>query len=176
MKKLSLIGFTFILLIQLGCAAYRIERAGDNHLPPIFDRTGSAYVSVCEDGIYNSEIYLGSGLATAEIIMNEFSKYLAAVSKGTTPESYDQALKSALRGGYRYLIYPSIEQWEDHATEKTEIPDKIKLKIIVTETLSENQLDLVMIGGKSRPFSTGGEQPQDLLATPIRIYVSSLFD
>lgn len=176
MKKLSAIGFVVILLIQFGCTSYRIERT-DNYNPTLeIDRTGSAYVSVCEDGRYDEEIYLGSGTATAQVIMNELLKYLALVSLGKTQETYDEALKSALYGGYKYLIYPSIEQWEDHVTEATEIRDKLRLTIIVVETLSGNQLDLVVISGKSKLFTVGGDQPQDLLATPIRIYVNSLFE
>ncbi|MBW1903633.1 MAG: DUF4823 domain-containing protein [Deltaproteobacteria bacterium] len=176
MRKLSTIGFVVLLLVQFGCTSYRIERTDNSNATQKIDRTGSAYVSVCEDGRYDAEIYLGSGMATAQVIMNEFLKYLTVVSIGKTQETYDEALKSALYGGYKYFIYPSIEQWEDHATEVTEIRDKLRLTIIVVETLSGEQLDLVMISGKSKFFTVGGDQPQDLLATPIRIYVNSLFE
>ncbi len=176
MKKLSFIGFAIMLIVQSGCTSYHIDQTANNNSPPKFDRTGSAYVSVCEDGRYDSEIYHGSGIATAQIITNEFSKFFSNVATGTGLETYDEAMKSALYGGHKYLIYPSIKQWEDHVTEVTEIRDKVKLKVIVVETLSGDQLDSVIISGKSKFFTIGGDQPQDLLATPVRIYANSLFE
>ena len=176
MKKLPAIGIAVMLFLQFGCTSYRIERTDNTNPTPDIDRTGSVYISVCEDGRYDAEIYLGSGMATAQVIKNEFLKYIEVVSIGKTHEAYDEALKSALYGGYKYLVYPSIEQWEDHETEVTEIRDKLRLKIKVVETLSGDQIDRVMITGKSKLFTIGGDQPQDLLATPIRIYVNSLFE
>ncbi len=176
MKRILAIVFVLLLLVQFGCTKYHIDRTDYNNLPPKLDRTASAYVSICEDGRYNQKLYSGSGMATSQIIMDEFSKYFADVAKGKSPEAYEEALKSALYNGYKYLIFPSIEQWEDHLTEITEIRDKVKVKIIVAETLSGNQLDLAMISGKSKLYTIGGDYPQDLLATLIRIYVDELFE
>ncbi len=175
MKKCSEIGFVVILMVLFGCSSYRIDRDSVNKFGTKVDTSGNAYVAVSEDGRYDSTIYHGSGTFTSRILMDEFSEYLPEVVKGDSPETYNEAMKSALYGGYRYLVYPSIEQWEDHLTEVTGIQDKVKIKIIVADTLSGNILDSITINCKSKPITPGGEEPQDLLAPPIQIFVNSLF-
>ena len=96
------------------------------------------------------------------------------VEKGKNPEPCDEALNTALYSGHNYLICPSILQWEDY-TGQIEIRDKLTIEIIVIDTLTGVKIDTVIINGKSRPLPSGTEKPQDLLATPIRAYVDSLF-
>ena len=174
MKRWGLISFFVLLLVQSGCSSYNINRT-KNYLTPKLDMEGSAYVCLGEDGRFNSKVYRGSGMAVTRIIMENLSRYLEKVTKGEDSKSYEEALKAALYGGHTYLFCPSIIQWENHYTEKTETPDKISIKINTIETLTGKQIDSAIISGKSRVITRGGEQPQDLLATPIRIYVDSLF-
>ena len=139
------------------------------------DSGGSAYVCLGEDGRFNTKVYRGSGLAVTRIVTENLSRYLENVAEEEDTKSYEESLKTALYGGHTYLFCPSIIQWENHYTEKTEIPDKISIQINVIETLTGRRIDSAIINGKGRVMSRGGEQPQDLLATPIRIYVDSLF-
>ncbi len=173
MKILSTVAVFAVLLAQFACSTYNIDRIDDNPGPKL-DPSGSAYVCLCEDGIFNSKLYQGSGLVTTQIIFDKLSKHLRQVEKGQDPETCDEALNSALYSGHRYLICPSILQWEDH-TGRIEIRDKLAIKIIVIDTLNEKKIDNVIINGKSRLMSHGTEKPQDLLATPIQAYVDSLF-
>ena len=176
MKKSFAMGSVFFLLLQLGCGVYHFDRPYHPYVPPKLGNTGSVYVSVCEDGRSDSAVYRGSGRAAAQFIRDEFSYYYDKVALGTTTEPFEQALKSALHGGYRYLVFASIEDWKDHVRhDKTGIPDQIKIKIILAETLSEELIDSVTIRGRSPLFTLGGH-PQDLLPVPIRIYVASLFE
>ncbi len=175
MKKKSAIALIAVLLFQFGCAAYSIDRTSGDHQTPQLDRTASAYICVSEDGKFNSKTYHGSGLATTQIIANNFSTYLSKITKGNAPESYDKTMETALYTGHRYLIRPSIIQWEDHITDTTEIPNKIKIEIVVIDTLSGKQIDSVIIKGKSKISPNAGDTPRDLLRTPVRIYVDSLF-
>ena len=173
MKILSTIVVFSVLLTQFGCSTYNIDRINNNPDPKL-DPSGSAYVCLCEDGRFKSKVYQGSGLVTAQIISDKLSKHLSQVENGKDPEACDEALNTALYGGHNYLICPSILQWEDH-TEKTDILDKLTIKIIVIDTLTGNKIDDVVINGKSSFMSHGTEKPQDLLATPIQAYVDSLF-
>lgn len=175
MKRWLFIGFLVFVLPQIGCTSYRVIRDSEEKLPLEIATRGCVYVSVPEDGRTSREIYQGSGLATAHGFQDAFSDYVKHVSIGERPESYDDALKSALYAGCRYLVYPSIEQWEDYRTEATGKRDRIQLKVIVVDAACGDLVDAATISGKSKLFTMGGEQPQDLLATPIRIYVKSLF-
>ncbi len=174
MKKLSAIVFFAVLLIQFGCSTYTIDRTG-NRSAPRLDRTESAYICLCEDGKFRSKVYQGSGLATAQILRDNLSKYLSKVTIGKKPETCDEGFRSALYEGYKYLICPSLVHWEDHKTEQTGIQDTITIEMIVLDTLTRNQLDSATIIGKGSTLSRGWNKPQNLLATPIRIYIDSLF-
>ena len=174
MKKISAIVFFAVLLIQYGCATYNINRAGNSQAPKL-DSAGSAYVCLCEDGKFRSKVYHGSGMLTAQIIRDNLSKYLSKVTIGGKTETCNEAFMAALYEGYKYLICPSLVQWEDHKTEQTNIQDTITIEIIVLDTLSNSQLDVATIIGKGSRVSRGGNQPQDLLVTPIQIYIGSLF-
>jgi uncharacterized protein DUF4823 len=135
----------------------------------------TAYVAVPENGRYGDILYSGSGESTAQVLVAEFSKHLSRVSKGVVPETYQEALVAAHAGAFRYLIYPTILHWEDRATEWSGRPDRILLKIVVADTGSDNVISSVLIEGKSRWFTFGGDHPQDLLPDPIQGYVASLF-
>ena len=173
MKILSAFVVFAVLLAQFGCSTYNIDRI-DNNPGPKLAPSDSAYVCLCEDGRYNSKVYQGSGLVTTQIIFDKLSKHLSQVEKGQDPEACDEALNTALYSGHRYLICPSILQWEDH-TGQIDIRDKLTIKIIMIDTLNGKKIDDVIINGKSRLMSSGTEKPQDLLATPIQAYVDSLF-
>jgi hypothetical protein len=170
MKILSAIAVFAVLLVQLGCSTYSIDRISDNPVPRL-NPSGSAYVSVCEDGRFFSKVYLGSGLATAQIISDKLSKHLNQVEKGKETETCDKALNSALYAGHDYLICPSILQWEDN----TEVRDKLSIEILVIDTLTGAEIDATIINGKSKLLSSGKERAQDLLALPIGTYINSLF-
>ena len=174
MKRWPLISIFVLLLIQSGCASYSIDRT-KNHLAPKLDTAGSAYVCLGEDGKSHTKVYCGSGMAVTRVIMENLSRYLEKVTEGKYFEAHDEALKAALYGGHTYLFCPSIIQWENHYTKQTEVPNKITIKINVIETLTGKRIDSAIISGKSRVMTREGEQPQDLLTTPIRIYVDSLF-
>lgn len=174
MKKLSAIVIFAVLLIQYGCSTYSINRPGNSPAPKL-DSTGSAYVCCCEDGKFRSKVYQGSGMVTAQIIRDSLSKYLNKVTIGEKTETCDEAFRAALYKGYKYLICPSLVQWEDHKTEQTGIQDSITIETIVLDTLSGRQLDAATITGKSSTVSRGWNNSQDLLATPIQIYIDSLF-
>ena len=153
MKILSAFVIFAVLLAQIGCSTYNIDRIDDKPATKL-DPSGSAYVSLCEDGRFNSKVYQGSGLVTTQILFDKLSNHLSQVEKGQNPETCDEALNAALYSGHNYLICPSILQWEDY-TGQMDIRDKLTIQIIVIDTLNEKKIDDVIINGKSRLMSYG---------------------
>jgi len=76
---------------------------------------------------------------------------------------------------YEYLVFSTILEWEDRATEWSMIPDKVSVKIVVFNVKTEERLSSTIVKGKSGWATFGGDHPQDLLPEPIEQYTDSLF-
>jgi len=134
----------------------------------------SAYVALPADGRYGKAIYTSSGAQTAREVAAAFAPYLSTISIATVSEDTATAIASARAGGYDYLIYPQILHWEDRATEWSLKPDRVSVKLTVMEAASGRVVDSGVIEGRSGLATIGGDHPQDLLATPLQDYASSV--
>lgn len=171
MRAVYIASFVFFLT---GCAdTHNIKRLDASAV--VLDRAGSAYVSVPVDGRYGQTIYPNSGRMTAFEVTRAFSPHLVKTTQGKGFQTRDKALETARAGGYRYLIQPEILHWEDRATEWSGLPDQIKVEIDVIDVASGEVLDSAVIEGKSKWATLGGDQPQDLLESPLTDYARSLF-
>lgn len=139
------------------------------------DRAKSIYVSIPRDGKYGRRNYQGSGVNASQIILMAFSKYAENVETGHRYQSFDNALAYAKENKYGYLVFPTILEWEDRATEWSGIPDKASIKIAIIDTETGKTLDSVIIKGKSGLSTFGGDHPQDLLPKPVEEYAAILF-
>ncbi|HEX3036586.1 MAG TPA: DUF4823 domain-containing protein [Thermodesulfobacteriota bacterium] len=170
----ALIGL-FLLLSLVGCADSRnLVRLNQGDTPKL-STADSFYIAVSMDGAYGDERYEGSGLSLSQIILSSLAKKVRRVEIAKAYQTYDEALVSAKAKGWKYLVYPTILQWENHATEWNGIPDKVEVKIQVIETAPDKLVDAVIINGKSGLATFGGDQPQDLLPLPVEEYISSFF-
>jgi|SRR3989344_694093 len=164
-----------ISTVLLGCAdtheLLRNERDGRLML----DRNASAFISIPKDGVYGGIVYQGSGQNTAQIILAAFSKYFTRVDVARTYGEYKESLDQAKKEGYNYLIYPTILEWEDRATEWSSIPDRVSVKVTVVDVNRDRVVDSVIVKGKSGLATFGGDHPQDLLPKPIEEFTKSLF-
>jgi hypothetical protein len=70
---------------------------------------------------------------------------------------------------------PEILHWEDRATEWSGIPDRVEVKLLVLEAQGNKEIASIVISGKSKWATFGGDHPQDLLPEPIKQYVESLY-
>ena len=113
---------------------------------------------------------------TSRILFSAFTKRLRRTEIGPSYQSFDDALGFALKGGFKYVVYPTILHWEDRATEWSAIPDRVEVKIDIIEAATATLLDSVVITGKSGLATFGGDHPQDLLPKPVGEFVSNLFD
>ncbi|MGP1717027.1 MAG: DUF4823 domain-containing protein [Methylophilus sp.] len=135
----------------------------------------TVYISVPNDGIYGAKTYHGSGQNTAQIIYSAFAKHTRAVTVGRTIQSFNEALATARETGKNYLVYPTILQWEDRATEWSGIPDKVEVKVEVIDATTASTVTSAVVKGKSGLATFGGDHPQDLLPKPVEKFVSSIY-
>jgi len=139
------------------------------------DSSKSIYISIPMDGRYERINYPGSGINTAQILLIAFAKYSGTVQTGHAYQSFDRAFARAKSIGYGYLVFPTLLEWEDRATEWSAIPDKASIKIEIVDLQSGRTIDSAIIRGKSGIATLGGDHPQDLLAKPVDEYVATLF-
>ena len=164
-----------LLLVSLlfGCAdTHKLTRNGTNLK---LDPSVSLYISVPLDGRYGQTIYHGSGLTTTQAVLKAFSVHMINIETGREYQSFNDALEYAKAHNHKYLIFPSILEWEDRATEWSGIPDRVSIKVAIIATSSGRAIDSAIVEGESGLGTFGGDKPQDLLAKPIKDYVSLLF-
>ena len=68
-------------------------------------------------GIYGNINYGGSGKNVSRIITMAFSKYNGIVESAFRYQSFKEAILYAKNNKYNYLVFPTILEWEDRATE-----------------------------------------------------------
>jgi hypothetical protein len=166
--------FLASLIILSGCAdSHQLMRTVNTSVK--LDRSASVYIAVPRDGQYGKTKYQGSGVNTSQIILLEFSKYIPSAQTGFEYQTYKEAFAHAKDNNYNYLIFPTILEWEDRATEWSGIPDKASIKIAIISITTGKTIDSAIIKGKSGLATFGEDHPQDLLPKPIEEYVSSLY-
>jgi len=150
----------------VGCTSYdaRVVRRPAERLNPGDPVT----ILVPKPGWYGETCYRKSGKMTADALEEAFDRHARAISQTRGPLH----MRPSASG---YVVKPVILHWEERATEWSGKPDRIAVKI---EVLNANDLSVrssVVVKGKSKWFTFGGDHPQDLLAKPIRDYVDSLY-
>jgi hypothetical protein len=177
-EKETIMRMIYVLMVAAflsACAdSHQLMRVGGGEAKKL-DPNGIVYVSVPGDGVYGQTTYFGSGNNTTQIVVLAFSQHAKRVESGNEVQNFDAALIAARKVGAKYLVVPTILEWEDRATEWSAIPDKASIKLAVVDTDTGATLDSVLIKGKSGLATFGGDHPQDLLPKPVGEYVSSLY-
>ncbi len=163
----------FAALLTACADSHQLMRMGGGQ--KTLDRGGLVYVSVPGDGRYGQTTYFGSGQNATQIVVLAFSQHANRVESGHEQQDFDSALSAARKVRAKYLVVPTILEWEDRATEWSGIPDKASIKLAVVDVDNGATLDTVIIKGKSGLATFGGDHPQDLLSKPAGEYVSSLY-
>lgn len=165
-----------ISILFCGCAPkYNVIHGNENAKDVHLSKDASAYISLPEDNTSNGHLYVGSGREVAAELEFLFSKYFSDVVIGKSAESCQQGLTFAKANGYDYQICPQLLQWEDYAIEWSGIPDKIKLKVSIISTKSDEIIDTFLLEGKGKVMSFGGDHPLDIVKEPMIQWVNSLF-
>ncbi len=171
---MRIVFFLSISIFLAGCAdSHQLMRTANASIK--LDPTVSVYISVPRDGKYGQITYQGSAVNVSQIILLEISKHDVSVETGFEYQTYKDALTYAKNNNYGYLVYPTILEWEDRATEWSGIPDKASIKISIISVATGKTIDSALIKGKSGLATFGGDHPQDLLPIPIQEYFGTLY-
>ena len=172
MKRLA-----FVLIFMLSGCAHTYEfkpsdrSGGGLDLPP----EPSFFVAVPADGQYGSQTYAGSGRMVRDAIVSALSQHVREVQAAVEFASLAENLAAARTSGRGFLVQPTIVHWEDRATEWSGKPDRMSVRLELYDVSSGENVDTVMISGKSRWATMGGDHPQELLEEPLKTYASRIF-
>jgi hypothetical protein len=172
-KALMRMLLLLLSLLHVGCAGHSIAqtKAGSrSHVPP----TTAFYVAIPEDGHYGGKTYAGSGAATARAISAALSMHFTRVETAKSVESTAAAIQSAHAADCSSLVYATILNWEDRATEWSGKLDRIEIKVEVIAVPSGETLRSDMLQANSGWLTLGGDRPQDLLRGPVDAFAKSL--
>jgi len=171
--KRRMLALTMTLLATACVHTYEVP---DPVQPLRLPSESSFYVARAEDGQdARPATYELSGQRTTDAVVAALASRGCHASSGARVESFDQNLATARDAGSDYLVVPEILNWEDRVTEWSGLPDRIVIRMIVSDVASGEVVDDRTIHGKSRWGTLGGDHPQDLLATPLEQWAAQLF-
>ena len=160
-----------IALLVTGCAA-TYEKNVVATATSKLDQGKPVLIATPKSGAYGNRQYPASGQQTATVVQGAFARYTrASVSSACLDIS---CLQKEGTQAYAYYVVPEILHWEDRNTEWSGIPDRVEIKLTVYDA-SGKELAGVVLLGKSKWATFGGDHPQDLLPEPIGQYVASLY-
>jgi hypothetical protein len=137
-------------------------------------RGKAVVIATPRNGAYDRKEYQSSGRQTALAVQAAFARYSDSVVVSSRCTSVT-CLEAEGVGDYEYLVVPEILHWEDRNTEWSGIPDRVEIKLVISNARSKVQLASIVILGKSKWATFGGDHPQDLLPHPIKQFVDSLY-
>lgn len=176
MKKLLLIPIFSVTLFATGCVArYEQIVAGMHQSVVKLERNKGVFIATPKNGSYGSIQYPQSGNMTAQAIRSAFSPFTSKIFVSNSCTELEACLFDAKNGNYDYLVFSEILYWEDRATEWSGKPDRIEVKLSLLNIHTKDEIHSVIIKGKSKWATLGGDHPQDLLPDPINSYVLSLY-
>jgi len=138
------------------------------------DRTQPVLIATPKMGSFEHKDYPESGRQTAEALHVAFARFSNRVVV-SAPCADLACLQAEPAGRSGYLVVPEILHWEDRNTEWSGLPDRIEIKVLVTDARSGREVAAIVLTGKSKWATFGGDHPQDLLPEPVKQYVDSLY-
>ena len=127
------------------------------------------------DASFKEAVAQDSGKLTAQAFQAALLRYTRSVYISKFPESESEALESARRANLEFVVYPSVQRWEDRATEWSGRRDRLALKVDLID-LSEGKVVFSReIESTGKWMTDGGDTPRDLLNEPAEQYVNALF-
>ena len=137
--------------------------------------SGATYVAIPPDGHFESRLYYGSGMKTAQAVNQALAARTKRTEVAATVRPAEESLTAARAGGFDYLITPTILCWVDRATEWSGMLDTMGVEIRTVRVADGETIALGRVTGKSKWMTLSDDAPEQLLAEPIGIYVDWLF-
>ena len=158
-----------------GCKSTYSEKSLSNEPIPMLGNSSRIYIAIPFDASFKGKVMQFSGKQTADALFSAFSRHTKSVYISKYPESLVDALESARQRNAQYLVYPTLEQWEDRATEWSGRRDQLKVKVDTIDLASSRVVYSKEISATGKWMTDGGDTPQDLLDEPMQHYVNTLF-
>ena len=166
---------TICIVLSMSCAAkYEAIRSGAFPEHPRLPGDASFVVVVSDDGSFAGKLYGGSGKATTMEIVRALSTCSSRVEAMPTPGTLDEGVEHTKALGLTHYVHPTIQHWEDRATEWSGKRDKISILLQVVDVGSGEMIDSMTLNAKSKSATFGGDHPQELLPKLLDEYVSGL--
>ncbi len=163
MKCIAIVVAALIFPLLSGCVhkyAVPVPQSGANLIP----KNSIVYVATPPNGRDDRpRTYEYSGGWTSSAMVQALSNRGIRAVVGAPAKSPSGALGAARVAKAQYMVFPGIVHWSDRATEWSGMPDRITLRVILTEVRSGEVLDNREIRASSRWATFGGDHPQELL-------------
>jgi hypothetical protein len=170
------VAFAATLTLLVGCTAhYQVNTISAPSEKLKLDPTRCVYVTVPEDGQYESKPAGGSGQIVAQAVANAFGKKAKKIHIEDKHESREAYLSEAQQVQAAYVVVPTISSWEQRATEWSGRPSRMMIRIAIVDAKNGEQLAVTSIEGRSRIMSVTSTSPESLLHDPLEEYVGSLY-
>ncbi len=134
----------------------------------------SILIATPRNGFYESKEYTASGRTTALAVHAAFARHSNNITVSAECSNLD-CLRGSQSASVDYYVVPEILHWEDRNTEWSGKKDKLEIKVAVYDAADGTELSNIIISGKSKWATFGGDHPQDLLPEPLNKYVESLY-
>ena len=161
--------------VLTACRSTYQEKELTSAPPPILKSNSRIYVAIPFDATFKDEVIQGSGKQTAQAFQAAFMRYTRSVYTSKFPESLSEALEIARNGHMEYLLYPTIIQWEDRATEFSGRRDRLKIKVDLIDLSTSKVVFSREIEAVGKWMTDGGETPKDLLDQPAQQFANAVF-
>ena len=161
--------------VLTGCRSTYEEKDLSSGPPPILKSNSRTYVAIPFDATFKDEVMQGSGKQTAQAFQAAFMRYTRSVYTSKFPESVSEALEIARSGHMEYLLYPTIIQWEDRATEFSGRRDRLKIKAELIDLSTSKVVFSREVEAVGKWMTDGGETPKDLLDQPAQQFANAVF-
>lgn len=163
----------FFVFSLFGCSA-QVAQIHDLKSPLIKD--AGFYVPIGADGDYGNRRQVGSGQLVAGQVATTLEAHVHNVVMGTREEGAAAAQVTARQNQMRYVVYPTILDWQNDATQMADIADKLKVKIEIIDVATGEVIGAAVLRNKTGFFTTDKVALQQLLAPPLSTYIAGLFD
>lgn len=175
MKKLL---FLISIIVLSGCSLNTVNFE-ENSKKISADK--SVYVALPYDGSYNGKIYENSGKEVQQKIVADMMIKSKEVQFSKNSMSLDDNLHEAKSKKMDYLVYPQIEEWEDHYTRFSSQKDKVALTIEVYNAPNKELLNKAALLGTGDESGCKGNwwanpPPECLLGKMMQKYLEDLYE
>ncbi len=169
--KIILLTIVFLMTLSACTAKYDVVR----HERKKLSMTDSYLIAKPKDGKYAEINYNNSGEMTRDALFNELIILGVKAGKEDVTQKKATLLINARIKGFNMLIFPTILQWEDRATEWSGKRDRAKIQLETIDVETEKTIDnsiLVLVGTW---WTLGGHHPQDMVNEIVEEYFNQLF-